>query len=119
MPVKLKRIYEDVKSNDGVRVLVDRIWPRGVAKKDAKVDHWMKEIGPSNDLRKWFGHDPDKYEEFKIKYKEELQSGNQQEQLQELKKLTKENEKHVTLLFGAKDEKYNQAPVLKEILDHQ
>lgn len=119
MPVQVKRIYEGAEQNDGVRVLVDRIWPRGMAKEDAGVDHWMKEVGPSNDLRKWFGHDPDKFTEFKRKYKEELQSGEQQEQLEELKKLTKEQEKNITLLFGAKEEKYNQAQVLKEILDHQ
>jgi uncharacterized protein YeaO (DUF488 family) len=119
MPVKVKRIYEQAEDHDGVRILVDRIWPRGMAKEDAKVDHWVKEAGPSNDLRKWFGHDPDKYNEFKQKYKEELNSGEQQEALEELKKLTKKHEKKITLLFGAKEEKYNQAQVLKEILDHQ
>ena len=119
MPVQIKRIYEDVKKNDGVRVLVDRVWPRGMAKEDAKLDHWMKEIGPSNDLRKWFGHDPNKFGDFKQKYKKELESGEQQEELEQLKKLTKQHNKNITLLFGAKDEKHNQANVLKEILDQQ
>lgn len=119
MPVSIKRIYEEVAKDDGVRVLVDRVWPRGMAKEDAKLDYWLKEVGPSNELRKWFGHDPDKYEEFKKKYKQELESGDQQEELEKLKEITKENNKEVTLLFSAKDEKHNQAHVLKEIMDHQ
>lgn len=119
MPVQIKRIYEDTKDNDGVRVLVDRVWPRGMAKEDAKLDHWKKEVGPSNDLRKWFGHDPDKFNEFKKRYKEELESGDQQKQLEELKEITKKHNKNVTLLYSAKDEKNNQAKVLKEILDRQ
>ncbi|WP_449355002.1 DUF488 domain-containing protein [Virgibacillus natechei] len=120
MPVEIKRIYDkESTENDDVRVLVDRVWPRGISKEDAKLDHWMKEVGPSNDLRKWFGHDPDKYEEFKKKYKEELESGEQKEELAKLKEITKENDKNVTLLFSAKDEEHNQARVLKEILDRQ
>lgn len=119
MPVQMKRIYEKVEKNDGVRVLVDRVWPRGMSKEDAHLDHWMKEVGPSNDLRKWFGHDPDKYDTFKKKYKEELESGDQQEELQKLKDLTKQHNKNLTLLFAAKDEQHNQARVLKEILDRQ
>lgn len=119
MPVKIKRIYEEQADNDGLRILVDRVWPRGMSKEDAKLDHWLKEVGPSNDLRKWFGHDPDKFNDFKKKYKEELKSGDQQEELEELKKLTKKHNKKLTLLYGARDEKYNQASVLKEILDHQ
>ncbi|QKY70533.1 DUF488 domain-containing protein [Lentibacillus sp. CBA3610] len=119
MPVNMKRIYDQAEPNDGLRVLVDRVWPRGVSKDDAKLDHWLKEIGPSNDLRKWFGHDPDKYDEFKQKYKEELKEGRKQEELQTLKSLTNEHDKHLTLLFAAKDEEHNQARVLKEILDRQ
>ncbi|TFJ93422.1 DUF488 domain-containing protein [Lentibacillus salicampi] len=119
MPVHLKRIYEEAEQDDGVRVLVDRVWPRGMAKDKAQLDHWLKEIGPSNELRKWFGHDPDKYDEFKQKYKEELKEGDQQEELQKLKKLTKEHDKKLTLLFSAKDEDHNQARVLKEIVDRQ
>ncbi|WP_404456031.1 DUF488 family protein [Virgibacillus necropolis] len=119
MAVKMKRIYEEASQNDGVRVLVDRVWPRGMSKEDAKLDHWIKEAGPSADLRKWFGHDPDKYDDFKQKYKKELQNGEQQEALQELKDITKKHQKSVTLLYASKEEKYNQASVLKEILDHQ
>lgn len=119
MPVQIKRVYNESQKQDGVRVLVDRIWPRGVAKEDAKLDHWMKEVGPSNDLRKWFGHDPEKFNEFKERYKKELESGEQQEELEELKQIVKENHKNVTLLYSAKDEENNQAKVLKEILDRQ
>ncbi|SFE08021.1 Uncharacterized conserved protein YeaO, DUF488 family [Lentibacillus persicus] len=119
MPVNLKRIYDEAASDDGVRVLVDRVWPRGISKAKAQLDHWLKEIGPSSDLRKWFGHDPEKFDEFKKKYKEELADGEQREELQKLKGLTKTHNKDITLLFAAKDEKYNQARVLKEILDRQ
>ncbi|TRM10833.1 DUF488 family protein [Lentibacillus cibarius] len=119
MVIKTKRIYEAVDREDGVRVLVDRVWPRGVSKDAAQLDYWLKEVGPSSELRKWFAHDPDKYEEFKQKYKEELENGKQQEALQQLKELTKDNHKQLTLLFAAKDETYNQANVLKEILDRQ
>lgn len=104
MPIQIKRIYEDYNKNDGVRVLVDRIWPRGISKEDAKLSHWMKEVGPSNDLRKWFGHDPDKFNEFKEKYKQELESGDQKDKLAELKEITKKHQKNVTLVFSAKDE---------------
>ncbi|GGM38246.1 hypothetical protein GCM10011351_25490 [Paraliobacillus quinghaiensis] len=119
MPVHLKRIYQDADKQDGVRVLVDRIWPRGMPKENAKLDYWMKEIGPSNELRKWFRHDPEKYNQFKQKYKEELEDGDQQEELEKLKDITKKHNKNVTLLFSAKDESNNQAKVLKEILDRQ
>ncbi|PIC56827.1 hypothetical protein CSV80_13365 [Sporosarcina sp. P12(2017)] len=120
MPVQIKRVYEDAKKADGMRVLVDRMWPRGVSKEDAQVDEWLKEIGPSEELRQWFNHDPDKFDEFKEKYKEELKNNEeQQEELEKLKDYTKEHKKDITLVFGAKDEKNNQAVVLKEILDHQ
>ncbi|ASK62019.1 hypothetical protein CFK37_07525 [Virgibacillus phasianinus] len=119
MPVQMKRIYEDQEDSDGIRVLVDRVWPRGMSKEDAKLDHWIKEVGPSSDLRKWFGHDPDKFNEFKQKYKKELEDGDQHKALEELKEITKKHNKNVTILYASKEEKYNQASVLKEILDHQ
>lgn len=119
MAVQIKRIYEEATEDDGVRVLVDRVWPRGVSKEKAQLDHWMKEVAPSNELRKWFGHDPEKYEAFKERYKKELKSGEQADQMEELKQLTKKHDKHILLLYAAKDEKHNQAKVLKEILDHQ
>lgn len=118
MSIKLKRIYEDVSNDDGVRILVDRVWPRGISKEKAKLDEWLKDIGPSTDLRKWFNHDPNKYDEFKKKYKDELKDGNQKEDLDKLKDIIKEkSKKPVTLLFAAKDEIHNQAQVLKEIVD--
>jgi len=120
MPISLKRAYVSPSNEDGVRVLVDRIWPRGVTKEELKIDWWMKEVAPSNQLRKWFQHDPNKFAEFKRKYKEELKSQeDKKEQLEILKKIVAEQKKQVTLVYGAKDEKHNQAIVLKEILDQQ
>lgn len=120
MPIHIKRAYEEAEKEDGVRVLVDRIWPRGVSKEALQIDHWMKEVAPSNELRKWFGHDQDKFEEFKKRYKEELEQVKEaKEALSDLKRLTIEKKKAITLVYGAKDEKHNQAIVLKEILDRQ
>lgn len=120
MPVNIKRAYEASSEADGVRVLVDRLWPRGIAKEDLKIDRWMKEVAPSNDLRKWFNHDEDKFATFKKRYKKELAENEEaKETLEDLKKLTIKEKKHLTLVYGAKDEKHNQAVVLKEILDHQ
>lgn len=120
MPVNIKRAYDTAEASDGMRILVDRIWPRGVSKEKANLDKWVKEVAPSKELRKWFDHDPDKYEAFKEKYKAELkENAEQKEALNKLKKLTKTHEKNITLVYGAKDEKHNQAVVLKEILDHQ
>lgn len=110
--VVTKRIYEDAAEDDDYRILVDRIWPRGVSKEDAKLDEWMKEIAPSDKLRKWFDHDPDKFEEFKKRYKKELD--NHEDTLVEL--ADKLSEQKVTLLYGAKDEKHNQAVVLKQVI---
>ncbi|PID25770.1 DUF488 domain-containing protein [Sporosarcina sp. P7] len=120
MVVQIKRIYDDAEKADGLRVLVDRVWPRGMSKQAAQVNEWLKEIGPSTELRQWFNHDPGKFDDFKKKYKEELKNNEaQQEELEKLKNWTKEHKKNITLVFGAKDEKNNQAVVLKEILDHQ
>lgn len=118
MPIEVKRIYEDDLSTDRLRILVDRVWPRGISKEKANLDHWLKEVAPSTELRKWFAHDPTKYAEFKERYKKELQTGVQQEALEQLKELTKLHNKKVCLLYGAKDETHNQANVLKEILDY-
>lgn len=116
MPVYTKRIYEKPDNNDGVRILVDRIWPRGISKNKANIDHWLKNVGPSTQLRKWFNHDPNKFASFKEKYKDELHTNTQKKELEELINLQQENDT-ITLLFAAKDEKYNQAVVLKEILE--
>lgn len=116
MTVQLKRIYEADEKDDGKRILVDRVWPRGVSKEDANLDEWFKEIGPSKDLRQWFGHDPDKFVAFKEKYKKELQEGKQKADYDKLKEMEKESNT-ITLVFSAKDKEHNQAQVLKEMLE--
>jgi uncharacterized protein YeaO (DUF488 family) len=115
MEIKTKRIYEDASKNDGYRVLVDRIWPRGVSKEDAKLDEWMKEIAPSTELRKWFDHKEERFKEFSEKYKKELEKNS--DLIDGL--LSKASKKRLTLLFGAKNENYNQAVVLKQFLENQ
>jgi uncharacterized protein YeaO (DUF488 family) len=109
----LKRIYEPYDDSDGCRILVDRVWPRGISKESAKLDHWYKEIAPSPDLRKWFCHKPELFEEFRERYVHELRTDEQKFDLigQILK--TASNEQ-VTLLYGAKDPVYNHAVVLHE-----
>jgi len=116
MTIKTKRAYDVAATKDGQRILVDRIWPRGVSKEEAKVHEWLKSIGPSHELRKWFNHDEEKYDTFKEEYKQELKSGEQKEALDKLKEIA-HNNNTVTLIFGAKEETYNQATVLKEILE--
>ena len=111
--IRIKRIYEDPSSSDGFRILVDRLWPRGVSKEQAKVDLWIKEIAPSDELRKWFSHDPKKWHAFKSKYREELKE--KAKLVKDIKKIEKEK-KIVTLLYSAKDEEHNNVMVLKEIL---
>ncbi|MBV2246729.1 MAG: DUF488 domain-containing protein [Lentimicrobium sp.] len=110
--IKIKRIYEDADSSDGYRILIDRLWPRGISKGDAKLDEWNKELAPSTELRKWFDHTPERFEEFKKRYREELKS--QEDELKRLHSLAKS--KTVTLLYAAKDENMNNAVVLREIL---
>lgn len=112
MDIQIKRIYDDVAKSDGTRVLVDRIWPRGMRKEDAHLDEWMKEIAPSTELRKWFNHKEEKFQEFSKKYDIELK--NNPELIKELKDKASRN--RLTLLYGAKDETHNQAVVLKKFL---
>jgi len=112
--VQIKRIYDAVEEADGKRVLVDRLWPRGVSKEAASLDEWLKEIGPSHELRKWFRHDAEKFATFREKYIEELSSGEQQEALHTLKKLAMSK---VTLLTAAKETTYNHVQILKELLE--
>jgi len=115
MNLKLKRVYEPFDKNDGTRILVDRLWPRGMTKAKAGVDIWLKELAPSAELRKWFGHDPDKWTEFKKRYRAELEEND--EQLVRLREEIKKGA--VTLLYGAKDEEHNDAVVLAEFLRDQ
>lgn len=112
--IRIKRIYDPVDNNDGYRVLVDRLWARGISKERAKLDLWMKEIAPSDELRKWFQHDPSKWDEFQLRYRKELLE--KKELLSELKRIVKEN-KSVTLLYSAKDKEHNQAIALLRILE--
>lgn len=112
MKLKIKRVYEDPEDSDGFRILVDRIWPRGLAKETAGIDLWLKEIAPSTELRKWFGHDPKKWDDFKKKYEEEMDE--KQEELSIIKQQIKKGS--VTLVYGAKDELHNQAEVIFEKL---
>ena len=111
--ITTKRVYEKPSKQDGFRVLVDRLWPRGLTKEKAHVDLWMKEIAPSDELRKWFHHEERNWSEFVKRYKAEL--AKKKELLSELKKV-ESDQGTVTLLFGSKDEKQNQAVVLAELL---
>jgi uncharacterized protein YeaO (DUF488 family) len=112
---RVKRVYEDPNPKDGLRVLVDRIWPRGMSKEKARIDSWMKELGPSTELRKWFGHDPAKWSEFRRRYFAELKQESVQEALQALFDLSK-GRKVVTLLYSARGLNHNQAVALREFL---
>ena len=111
--VSIKRIYEDKNSSDGYRVLIDKLWPRGISKSKAALDDWLKDLSPSDELREWFNHDPKRWAEFKKKYTQELKS--KKEILSDL--LIHLNSQNITLLFGAKDEQHNNAVVLKDYLN--
>ena len=111
--ITIKRIYEPKNPQDGCRVLVDRLWPRGVSKEKAALDLWMKDIGPSTELRQWFGHDPNKWADFQKKYRAELKDKG--EMLDELRKLAKEHNR-LTLLYGARDQEHNEAVIIAELL---
>ena len=111
--INIKRVYEKPTKEDGWRVLVDRLWPRGMTKQSAHLDVWMKDVAPSDALRKWFGHEPEKWGEFQKKYRSEL--AKKKELIVELRKMAKEHGT-LTLLFGAKDEEHNQAVVLAGVL---
>lgn len=113
MKTSIKRVYEPAAKSDGYRVLVDRLWPRGLTKEKAAVDLWLKEIAPSTELRKWFQHDPEKWSQFQTKYKKELKEND--EVVDQLKKEIKKHK--VTLLYGAKDEEHNEARVLLKYLE--
>lgn len=110
--IKIKRVYDDPARGDGYRILVDRVWPRGVSKEDADLDDWLKELAPSTELRKWFDHDEKKWTEFSKKYRRELED--KEDQIQKIR--DKAGYRIVTLLYGAKDEKHNQAIVLRDVI---
>ena len=110
--VKIKRVYDAPHSDDGTRILVDRLWPRGITKEAACADMWLKEVAPSAELRKWFGHDPKRWLQFKAKYSEELEF--KKEELSAIVRAASAGP--VTLLYGARDESHNQAVVLQEVI---
>ena len=113
MGVRVKRVYDQPAKADGYRVLVDRVWPRGLKKSEARIDEWLREIAPSTALRKWFKHDPDKWKEFKKKYSAELDDHREQ-----VEKLVREARKRtITLLFSARDTEHNNAVALKEYIE--
>jgi uncharacterized protein YeaO (DUF488 family) len=111
MALHVKRVYEDPETSDGERILVDRIWPRGISKDKARLSNWRKDHAPSNDLREWFGHEPDRWEEFKERYRAELEEAGKMGDLRDIAERT--GEENVTLLFGAKDTKHNNARALE------
>lgn len=111
--IQIKRVYEPYEKEDGYRILVDRLWPRGLSKERAHIDIWLKDIGPSNELRKWFGHDEKNWEAFEQKYKKELEK--KKDVIDQLKNLIKGHKK-VTIVYGAKDTQHNQAVVLQGLV---
>ncbi|HSZ51741.1 MAG TPA: DUF488 domain-containing protein [Caulobacteraceae bacterium] len=109
--MQIKRAYDAASDDDGVRVLVDRLWPRGVSKSDAHIDHWLKDIAPSAELRQWFGHRPERWAEFRQRYRSELAANPEVDRLREIMSAGQ-----VTLVYGAKDRDHNDAVVLAEFL---
>lgn len=112
MTISLKRVYEQAESSDGYRVLVDRLWPRGIRKDELKLDLWLKEVAPSTELRRWFAHEPARWAEFRWRYLAELKQC--RETLRPLAVCAREEP--VTLLYGARDHRHNNAVVLKQYL---
>ena len=110
----MRRAYAAPTHNDGHRVLVDRVWPRGVSKEDIDIDEWAKDVAPSDDLRKWFGHDPERWDEFQSRYRQELQGSDALAALVE-----RARSKRITLVYGAHDEHHNQAIVLQMVIDER
>lgn len=111
--IQLKRVYEKPAKSDGERILVDRLWPRGLTKERAAVDLWLKEVAPSTELRKWFAHDPEKWKEFQTRYRKELRA--QKEAIAMLR--DKSSKKTVTLVYGARDAEHNEAVVLQRLIE--
>ena len=110
--VRLKRAYEAPTKDDGLRILVDRLWPRGVSKEDAAIDRWIKDVAPSTELRKWFGHDPERWNEFRKRYVAEIRD--QPDEFAELRRLARQGP--ITLVYAARDEAHNDAVVLRQAL---
>jgi len=115
--VALKRAYEEPEPTDGMRILVDRLWPRGLSKERADIDIWLKEVAPSNELRKWFDHDPEKFGEFRHRYEAELTSETHKEALKKLRNMLSQG--YVTLVFAAHDSEHSNVTVLRDVLLHR
>ena len=111
--LKIKRVYDPPSPNDGKRILIDRLWPRGLKKEDAKVDDWIKEVAPSTELRTWYGHDPKKWSEFERRFFSELQR--RQDLVEGIVSASRKGT--VTLLFGSREERFNNAVALKEFVE--
>ncbi len=111
--IAIKRAYDEPAQDDGTRILVDRLWPRGLSKERAQIDVWLKEIAPSNELRKWFAHDPEKFAEFRSRYKAELASGEAIDAIGRLYELARQGQ--VTLVYAAHDTEHNNAVVLRDL----
>jgi uncharacterized protein YeaO (DUF488 family) len=111
--LQIKRVYEEGSGNDGRRILVDRLWPRGISKEKAGIDLWMKELAPSDKLRRWYGHDPSRWEEFRARYLKELEV--KEDLISQLREMNREG--MVTLIYAAKDIHHNNAAVLKEVIE--
>ena len=112
--LRIKRVYQLPDTEDGVRVLVDRLWPRGVRKAEAAIERWAKEVAPSTELRRWFGHDPSRWEEFRRRYKAEL--SHNAALMNELRAIAQKG--HLTLVYAARDEVHNEAVMLRDVLIH-
>jgi uncharacterized protein YeaO (DUF488 family) len=113
--IRIKRVYSEPSARDGTRILVDRVWPRGFSKERVRIDAWRKELAPSTMLRKWFGHDPAKWTEFRRRYRRELTRSSMMEELRKLARLS--SKRTITLVYSAADEEHNQALVLMELLN--
>ncbi len=111
MALRVKRVYEEPEESDGERILVDRMWPRGTSKDKVRLSDWRKDLAPSDALRRWFGHDPERWEEFKERYRAELEEAGKVGDLRDIAE--RAGEENVTLLFGAKDTKHNNARALE------
>ena len=112
MSVKIKRIYDPAERGDGYRVLVDRLWPRGVSRERAQLDEWARELAPSSELRKWFNHEPVRFDEFRSRYREELRE--RRPQVEDLRRRARDGP--VTLLYAARDREHNEAVVLEQLV---
>lgn len=118
-PIELRRVYDPAapEAHEGSRVLVDRLWPRGIRKESLAPDLWLRDLGPSNELRRWFGHEPGRWEEFRRRYRQELGQEPRQRLLDQLEGLARQGP--LTLLYAARDEQHNQAVVIREALEER